>query len=83
MRCQSSSGAVNPVVPVSMWWMRTCSAFSLAKPVRWVPTVSDSFTLPCCANCRMATATNGLTAEPRLTAAPSWLRIPFSLSAMP
>jgi hypothetical protein len=63
--------------------MVTCSAISLAKPVRWVPTVSDSFTLPCCTNCKMATDKNGWIPEERLTATPSWLRIPHSLSAMP
>jgi hypothetical protein len=31
----------------------------------------------------MATAPNGLPAELRLNATPSWLAIPFSLSAMP
>jgi hypothetical protein len=63
--------------------MVTCSAISLAKPVRWVPTVSDSVTLPCCTSCKTATARNGWIAEERLTATPSWLRIPLSLSAMP
>jgi hypothetical protein len=63
--------------------MVTCSAMSLAKPVRWAPTVSDSRSLPRCASCKMATAWNGLPAELRLNATPSRLGIPISLSAMP
>jgi hypothetical protein len=63
--------------------MVTCSAISLAKPVRYLPTVSDRRSLPCCASCKMATAWNGLPAELRLNAMPSWLRIPLSSSAMP
>ena len=51
--------------------MVTRSAISLANPVRWVPTVSDSVTLPCCTNCRMATDRKGWLPEERLNAVPS------------
>ncbi len=82
-RCGSCSGVRNPEVSVSMWWTVTWSAISGAKPVRCAPTVSVSFSLPSCTSRRTATAQNGLAAELRLTAIPSWLRIPFSRSAMP
>lgn len=63
--------------------MVTRSAMSSAKPVRWVPTVSVSFSLPCWASCRTATAWNGLPAELRANAVSSRLRIFRFWSAMP
>ena len=55
----SMSEAPRPEVVVSNWWMSTLPATSLAKPLRWLSTVSESSRLPRCTNCRTATERNG------------------------